>query len=57
MEWCVSVFVIECVSVLEELRGKRSGEEGMVWYKGGWCKCVSASEELRGVSRKEECIR
>ena len=52
MEWCVSVLMIECVSVLEELKGKRSGEEGMVWYK-----CVSVSEELREVSRGEEGIR
>jgi hypothetical protein len=43
--------------VLEELREKRSGEEGMVWYKGWWCKCVSVSEELRGETKGEEGIR
>jgi hypothetical protein len=38
VEWCVSVFVRECVSVLEELREESRGEKGI--RKTCMCVCV-----------------
>ena len=56
VEWCVSVFVRECVSVLEELREESKGEKSI--RQSGVCLfgcerkrvCVS----VRGVERREQ---